>query len=41
MSMGSRRLAQTLTTPEWLRLGGFTGAVLALHVAGWGLFVWY
>jgi high-affinity nickel-transport protein len=26
---------------EWLRLSSFAGAVGALHVAGWGLFVYY
>jgi high-affinity nickel-transport protein len=39
--MSPRRLKQTLTRPEWMRLGGFSAAVLALHVAGWALFVWY
>src|SRR5207247_10150213 len=26
---------------EWLRLSGFGAAVLALHVVGWGLFLYY
>jgi high-affinity nickel-transport protein len=26
---------------EWTRLGGFTGAVVFLHVLGWGLFLYY
>ena len=39
--MTPRRLKQTLSRPEWLRLGGFAGAVAALHIAGWGLFVYY
>ena len=26
---------------EWLRLSGFGGAVLFLHLLGWGLFLWY
>jgi nickel/cobalt transporter (NiCoT) family protein len=30
-----------LSRAEWIRLGGFGGAVTALHVAGWGLFVYY
>src|SRR5215831_3448762 len=34
-------LMRTLSRREWMRLGGFAGAVAALHVAGWGLFVWY
>ena len=40
-AMTPRRLKQTLSGPEWLRLGGFAGAVAALHIAGWGLFVYY
>ena len=31
----------TFTRAEWTRLSGFGGAVLALHLAGWGLFAWY
>jgi nickel/cobalt transporter (NiCoT) family protein len=30
-----------LSRAEWLRLSGLGGAVVALHVVGWGLFVWY
>jgi high-affinity nickel-transport protein len=30
-----------LTRTEWIRLAGFGGAVAALHIAGWGLFVLY
>jgi nickel/cobalt transporter (NiCoT) family protein len=30
-----------LSQQEWLRLSGFALAVAALHVAGWGLFLWY
>jgi high-affinity nickel-transport protein len=26
---------------DWLRLGGFSGAVLLLHLLGWGLFLYY
>ena len=36
-----RRLKQVFTRAEWIRLGGFGAAVLFLHVAGWGLFVYY
>ena len=36
-----RRWTQVLTRAEWYRLAGFGGAVLALHVAGWGLFLYY
>jgi high-affinity nickel-transport protein len=32
---------QTLSRPEWMRLGGFSAAVVALHILGWGLFVYY
>jgi high-affinity nickel-transport protein len=35
-----RRLS-FLEKHEWLRLSGFAGAVLVLHVLGWGLFFWY
>jgi len=35
-----RRLPR-LSRTEWLRLSGFGGAVALLHVAGWGLFLWY
>jgi high-affinity nickel-transport protein len=30
-----------LTPREWLRLAGFAAAVAALHIAGWGLFLYY
>src|SRR5918911_2694408 len=30
-----------LSRAEWLRLSGFGGAVLFLHLVGWGLFAWY
>jgi high-affinity nickel-transport protein len=36
-----RRWARTLSRREWLRLSGFACAVAALHVAGWGLFLYY
>jgi len=32
---------RSLTRAEWTRLSGFAGAVLGLHVLGWGLFVYY
>ena len=35
------RFTRTLSRPEWIRLGGFGSAVALLHVAGWGLFVYY
>ena len=31
----------SLTRAEWMRLGGFGGAVALLHVVGWGLFAYY
>jgi high-affinity nickel-transport protein len=31
----------SFTRLEWLRLSGFGGAVLFLHVLGWGLFAYY
>jgi nickel/cobalt transporter (NiCoT) family protein len=33
--------ARSVSRGEWVRLGGFGTAVLALHVAGWGLFLYY
>src|SRR3954466_828292 len=35
------RWTKTLTRPEWLRLSGFAGAVVFLHLLGWGLFLYY
>ena len=35
------RWTKLLTRAEWLRLSGFGGAVLFLHLLGWGLFVYY
>jgi nickel/cobalt transporter (NiCoT) family protein len=35
------RWTNLLTRAEWLRLSGFAGAVLFLHLAGWGLFLFY
>jgi len=35
------RWTKLLTRAEWFRLGGFGGAVLVLHVLGWGLFLYY
>jgi high-affinity nickel-transport protein len=36
-----KRWTHVLTRDEWWRLGGFGAAVAALHIAGWGLFVYY
>ncbi len=38
MSCGAKT---TFSRREWLRLSGFGGAVLVLHVLGWGLFAYY
>src|SRR6266705_5872138 len=35
-----RRWTRSLSRTEWLRLSGFGGAVLLLHVLGWGLFLY-
>ncbi len=42
-SRGSKleRLTGSFTSGEWARLGGFYGVIIALHVAGWGLFLTY
>jgi nickel/cobalt transporter (NiCoT) family protein len=39
--MRVRRLARAFTADEWLRLGLFGAVIALLHVAGWGLFLWY
>ena len=31
----------SLTRAEWMRLGGFAGGVLFLHLLGWGLFLYF
>jgi high-affinity nickel-transport protein len=36
-----RRIRSALTRDEWKRLSWFAGAVLALHLLGWGLFIYY
>ena len=36
-----RRVRGAFTTREWVRLGGLYGVVVALHLAGWGLFLTY
>ena len=35
------RWTKALTRAEWIRLSGFAGGVLFLHLLGWGLFLWY
>ena len=39
--MGRSRWIRSLDAAEWRRLLGFSGAVLFLHVLGWGLFLYY
>ena len=39
--MSWRRLKGSLTPAEWFRLSGFGAAIAALHVVGWGLFIYY
>src|SRR5438094_6314830 len=36
-----RRWTSSLSRAEWLRLSGFAGAVVVLHLVGWGLFLYY
>ena len=38
---GRRSWTNVLTPREWLRLSGFVGFVLLLHLLGWGLFLYY
>jgi nickel/cobalt transporter (NiCoT) family protein len=35
------RWTKVLTRAEWVRLSGFGGAVLGLHLLGWGLFLYF
>ena len=35
------RWTKAMTGREWARLSGFAGAVVLLHVVGWGLFLYY
>jgi high-affinity nickel-transport protein len=35
------RWTKVLTRAEWIRLSGFGGGVLLLHLLGWGLFLYY
>jgi high-affinity nickel-transport protein len=39
--MAARRWTRILTPAEWIRLSGFGAAIALLHVAGWGLFLYY
>ena len=32
-----RRIRAALTPSEWSRVGGMAGAIIGLHVLGWGL----
>ena len=35
------RWTKVLTRAEWIRLSGFGAAVLALHLLGWALFLYF
>jgi high-affinity nickel-transport protein len=35
------RIRRSFSPAEWRRLGGLSGAVLFLHLAGWGLVIYY
>jgi high-affinity nickel-transport protein len=37
----SRGATRAFTRQEWIRLSGFGGFVLLLHILGWGLFLYY
>src|SRR5256886_12142610 len=39
--MDCTRWTRVLTRADWLRLSGLAGAVMFLHVVGWGLFLYY
>src|SRR5205085_3498850 len=39
--MTSASIREHVTSGAWLRLSGFLSAVGVLHVAGWGLFLYY
>ena len=41
LPMSARGTALRFTGDEWLRLAGFYGFIVALHVAGWGLYLYY
>jgi high-affinity nickel-transport protein len=39
--MSAKRWLVGVSRGEWLRLSAFLGVVTALHIAGWGLFLYY
>ena len=39
--MGRWWWTRAMTGREWARLSGFAGAVVGLHILGWGLFLYY
>src|SRR5919198_5177456 len=41
MGVEMSRWTRVLTRAEWIRLSGFGGGVLFLHLLGWGLFLYY
>ena len=38
---GWRAWTKILSPAEWLRLAGFGSVITFLHIAGWGLFIYY
>jgi nickel/cobalt transporter (NiCoT) family protein len=41
LPLSARGSGVRFTGAEWLRLAGFYGVIVALHVAGWGLYLYY
>ena len=41
LPLSARGNGLRFTGAEWLRLAGFYGVIVALHVAGWGLYLYY
>jgi high-affinity nickel-transport protein len=41
LPLSGRGAGVRFTGGEWLRLAGFYGFIVALHVAGWGLYLYY
>jgi high-affinity nickel-transport protein len=39
--LAPRARRASFTPDEWLRLAGFYGCIAALHIAGWGLYLYY
>ena len=41
LPLPARGTGARFTGADWLRLAGFYGVIVALHVAGWGLYLYY